>query len=419
VSVTPAPPLHSVQGSLLYLGARGLETKHGAFRAHLFRNLSTRQSLLAVARGDLASPPPLLARVHSSCVTSEAFAACDCDCAEQLDGALGTIAASGRGVIFYLMQEGRGAGFALKARDRMMVQASRDAVTTFEAFERMGLHRDQRRYEEVASVIRILGITSPLELLTNNPDKVAAMERQGIAIARVLSIRHRPSPYNLHYLAAKSRSGHALGEPASDASAAELPEPVACFAPYAVAGSPGLVHMASYLLPIRTRRKANGGSTRPVWFKSHVYFDLDESIERVVLTYRRSDSPAPLVRIQGDSLLERFSLSGGGGGREGWLETVERIVARGAGCAIFLAPDPLGGTRIAGEGAGAAPTGETIARLVALHLAGRPAQLLLDGPPPTERDRALERALARAGARMLPALFLGDAIQPQRDETAR
>src|SRR5262249_49235355 len=158
---------------------------------------------LAVARGDLASPAPLLARVHSSCVTSEAFAACDCDCAEQLDGALGTIAARGRGVIFYLMQEGRGAGFALKARDRMMVQASRDAVTTFEAFERMGLHKDQRRYEEVASVIQILGITSPLELLTNNPDKVAAMERQGIAIARVLSIRHRPSPYNLHYLAAK------------------------------------------------------------------------------------------------------------------------------------------------------------------------------------------------------------------------
>ncbi len=77
---------------------------------HVFRNLHTRAYALAICRGDIRTSAPLLARVHSACVTSEAFGGCDCDCAEQLEQALARIAEAGRGVVFYLMQEGRGAG---------------------------------------------------------------------------------------------------------------------------------------------------------------------------------------------------------------------------------------------------------------------------------------------------------------------
>ena len=81
-----------VDGSLLLRGRRALETVHGSFTVHVAQNLATRHFALALTRGDVRSAEPLLARVHSSCVTSESYGACDCDCAAQLDSALATIA---------------------------------------------------------------------------------------------------------------------------------------------------------------------------------------------------------------------------------------------------------------------------------------------------------------------------------------
>src|SRR4029453_15909931 len=114
---------------------------------------------LAVAMGDLTGAAPLLARIHSSCITSESYGGGDCDCVQQLDTALERIARAGRGVVFYLMQEGRGAGFLAKARDRMIVQASGNRLTTFEAYAQMGIEKDQRRYDEVGFACRLLGVT--------------------------------------------------------------------------------------------------------------------------------------------------------------------------------------------------------------------------------------------------------------------
>src|SRR5215468_10688416 len=152
----------AIDGSLLALDERPLNTVHGRFRAHRFHNLSTGQPAVAVATGDITGRSPLLARVHSSCITSEAFGACDCDCAEQLDAAIAQIAHGGRGALFYLMQEGRGAGFVAKALDRMLVQASGNRLTTFEAYAQLGLPDDQRSYGEVAAMVRLLGVTAPL-----------------------------------------------------------------------------------------------------------------------------------------------------------------------------------------------------------------------------------------------------------------
>src|SRR5262249_56034627 len=91
-----------VDGPLLALGVRPLDTVHGRFRAHLFHNLTTGQPAVAVACGRLSGRTPLLARVHSSCITSEVYGACDCDCAEQLDAALPAIPAPAPRLFFSL-----------------------------------------------------------------------------------------------------------------------------------------------------------------------------------------------------------------------------------------------------------------------------------------------------------------------------
>ena len=98
----------ALRRTMLRLDDRRLPTPHGEFRLHAFRDLADERSSFALSLAPVDGAGPLLARVHSSCVTSECLGGRDCDCAEQLDGALATIARVGRGIVFYLMQEGRG-----------------------------------------------------------------------------------------------------------------------------------------------------------------------------------------------------------------------------------------------------------------------------------------------------------------------
>jgi len=218
----------------------------------------------------------------------------------------------------------------------MMVQASRDRVTTFDAYARMGLGRDYRRYDDVAVAAAALGVGARLALLTNNPDKVAALRRVNVAVADVLPLERAPSPFNLHYLTAKSRSGHALSNPVRHAvAAAALPEQVAYFDPHPVAERPRFVRVASYLLPIRALPPSRGVH----WFRLHAFFDLAVHRERVLFTYGRENVGAvPFVRVERESLLARFPL-GDRRAHTCWREAVERIVARGAGCALFVLHD--------------------------------------------------------------------------------
>ncbi|MBY0280190.1 GTP cyclohydrolase II [Candidatus Binatia bacterium] len=365
------PARHAVAGQMLHRGVVPLDTTHGPFAAHVLQNVASGSFAIALARGDLRGAMPLLARIHSSCVTSETFGGCDCDCVEQLDLALAHIADEDRGVVFYLMQEGRGAGFAAKARDRMLVQASRNRLTTFEAYERMGLGHDQRRYDEVGHACALLGVAAPLVLLTNNPDKLTALSDLGIAVAGSARLRQPASPYNQHYLAAKSRSGHALGDAADGPGAAELPEPVTDFAPYALPDAPRFVHLARYLLPVRLRGEP--APSGPYWFRVHAYFDLTDGRERVVLAYGPPDAPSPLVRVQHESLLERFPRATGAVHKPLWHETVRRMVEHGAGYTAFVPIagfDPQLREPVVDDDASAA--------LLAHHLRGRTAHVLPD-----------------------------------------
>ena len=347
----------TASGTLLHLEELTLDTLHGAFRAHVFHDIASRQPVVVLLRGDVRGPAPLLTRVHSSCVTSETFGGCDCDCVGQLDEALRAIASEGRGAAFYLMQEGRGAGFVAKARDRMIVQASENRVTTFEAYEQMGLGGEHRRYDQVASALRILGIRAPLRLLTNNPDKVAALETEKLTVESTLPLHEVASPFNLHYLASKSRSGHAFDDPSGASLAAELPETVRYFDPYPLAGASRFLHAASYLLPIQLddspRNAPSLRSTEPecvpVWFWLHLYFDRETGVERVVFTHSNGSGALPQTHVLRETLFGRFPLAEPLQSGSDWRAVATEIAAHGVGCAAFLpteigAPTPSSAT---------------------------------------------------------------------------
>lgn len=334
---------HSLAGQLLDLGRRPIRTIHGPFELAGGINVATGATALALVRGDVGGDEPLLVRLHSSCVTSETFGGCDCDCVEQLDGALERIAKAGRGAVVYLMQEGRGAGFTAKARDRMLVQASRDRLTTFEAYASMDLDPDHRSYEEVRWLCRLLGARAPLRLLTNNPEKIAALRAAtGLDLAGAEPLSPAASPYNLHYIASKLRSGHRLTEPVAD-EAADLPEAVHAFEPYALEDAPRFVHVADYLLPVRPHVAPDGSAERgddPEWFRLHAHFDLATRTELALLRRGPSDAQETLVRLQFESLVDRFPLADGGREKRRWHAAVARIARHGAGLAAFV---PSGG----------------------------------------------------------------------------
>ena len=376
MSITP--PLC---GTLLYRSSHPLDTPHGRFTAHEFTDLATRQPLLAVACGDCRGAAPVLARVHSSCVTGESIGSADCDCAEQLDAGLARIAAAGRGVLFYLLQEGRGAGLVAKARDRMLVQASHDRVTTFDAYAGMGLEGDCRRYDAVAFAAAALGITAPLKLLSNNPDKLAALRDASVNVAGCTSLAHAPSAFNLTYLTAKSRSGHALDVATAAPVAAELPEPVHAIEPTPVAAAPSLLRVASYLVPIVALPPARGVH----WLRLHLYVDRENARERVVLTLARPRDVVPLVHVHAETLTGRFPRPLGD---DPWRVAVERIAARGAGVALFLLHDEPAVAEL-GDAAEHVAASPDLVRLLAGHLPGR-AELLAPHPD-------LAAALAAAG----------------------
>ena len=275
-SVRPA-----VHGALLSLGSQPLATRFGPFTFHRFLHLASEVPVFALTRGPLRDPAPLLARVHSSCLTSEVLGACDCDCAAQLAAALEHIALEGRGAVFYLCQEGRGAGFVAKARDRMLVQASREKLTTFEAYDRLGLPHDSREYQDIASIRTILGIQAPLLLLSNSPDKLARLERAKVPIHDLVKVVTERSGFEGHYLEAKRQSGHALGRHGVPGPRYAMPRPVEVREPTPHPTLPGLLHLASYWLPVARNFEGEGGEAQ--WLNAEVWVDLVHGGDRVFL----------------------------------------------------------------------------------------------------------------------------------------
>ena len=169
-----------------------------------FRGSDDGQDHVALLVGAFGGKPPLV-RLHSECLTGDVFGSMKCDCGPQLKEALRLIASAGGGVLLYLRQEGRGIGLANKLRAYGLQDRGLDTV---DANLRLGFADDERDYAHAAAILRKLGIED-VRLLTNNPRKVEALEREGIRVAERVAHHMPANPHNADYLAVKkAKSGH-------------------------------------------------------------------------------------------------------------------------------------------------------------------------------------------------------------------
>jgi len=166
-----------------------------------------KESAVALVMGDIHSPEPPLVRIHSQCLTGDAFSSLRCDCRLQLELALSKIAAEGAGILLYEQQEGRGIGLMAKLK---AYQLQDDGLDTVEANEELGYAADCRAYELPAEVLKLLGVDR-VRLMTNNPEKVAALEAAGIAVTERVSAEVAPEETFAGYLKTKQeKMGHIL-----------------------------------------------------------------------------------------------------------------------------------------------------------------------------------------------------------------
>lgn len=393
-----------IYATTLYLATcENIEMPFGSFTAYVFQDIVHKGYIIALTIGDIKKARTLYARVHSSCITSETLQGCDCDCVEQLEGALEFIANAKRGILFYLMQEGRGVGYIAKARDRMLVQASDDEISTFEAYRMLGLNRDYRQYRNVKPICKMLGIDPEFIMLTNNPDKISAMKELGVKIKRAEPLEFTPSPYNLAYLTSKMEEGHILEKPLKmDLPRVKTPEPIKPFKPYALDDAKRFIHAASYFLPVRPvddniiltdeqfhdifndqpidqlierkeplllkyeilRKKRYKIKIHkenlikykkehpkfpvcdllhlPYWFRVHIYIDIVTDEDFVILTYGNpGKNDVPVVRIQSEALFNRFPLVDTSS-RDKYKGAVKEIMHYGAGAILLLYSDGRG-----------------------------------------------------------------------------
>jgi 3,4-dihydroxy 2-butanone 4-phosphate synthase/GTP cyclohydrolase II len=184
-----------------------LPTRYGDFRAWVFRSKVTGEEHVALVTGDVSTPEPVLVRVHSQCLTGDVFGSCRCDCGAQLETALERIGAERRGVLLYLLQEGRGIGLANKLRAYELQDGGADTV---EANQRLGFRPDQRDYGVGAQILRELGVRR-MRLMTNNPSKYVALGGYGLEIVERVPLEVPPTELTRRYLEVKkNKMGHLL-----------------------------------------------------------------------------------------------------------------------------------------------------------------------------------------------------------------
>jgi 3,4-dihydroxy 2-butanone 4-phosphate synthase/GTP cyclohydrolase II len=182
-------------------------TTHGPLRMRAYRDLLTGADHVAIVSGALEDPRGPIVRVHSECLTGEAFGSLKCECGPQLDAALDRIAAEGGAVIYLRGHEGRGIGLINKLRAYRLQE---DGLDTLDANVALGLPADARDYGAAVAILNDLGATR-IRLLTNNPDKVAQLEAHGIDVAEREPLIVGASDYNQNYLDTKrDRMGHVL-----------------------------------------------------------------------------------------------------------------------------------------------------------------------------------------------------------------
>ena len=185
-------------------------TEYGLFRMVVYRQAGSSHEHCAIVAGDVQGAEDVLARVHSECLTGEVLHSLKCDCREQLSLALRRISANGRGVVLYLRQEGRGIGLGNKIRAYALQERGADTV---DANRMLGFADDLRRYDVATAMLQDLGVVS-VALMTNNPEKVAALRQDGVPVTRRVAHHTPPNEFNWDYLNTKRvRMGHDIELP--------------------------------------------------------------------------------------------------------------------------------------------------------------------------------------------------------------
>ena len=199
---------HVSSPSAKQLATADFPTRWGHFRIYGFRldpaANGKPDDAVALVMGDIHSAPPLV-RIHSQCLTGDVFGSLRCDCRQQLELAISAIAGEGAGILIYEQQEGRGIGLMPKLQAYELQDAGLDTV---EANERLGFKADHREFALPAEILKSLGV-SRVRLMSNNPDKVSALERSGIEVVERVPCEVVPSAHAADYLKTKrDKLGH-------------------------------------------------------------------------------------------------------------------------------------------------------------------------------------------------------------------
>lgn len=184
-------------------------SRFGRFRIYGFAGEYNGQTeeCVVLAMGEIAGTDPLLVRIHSQCLTGDVFHSLRCDCRSQLELALNLISEEGRGILIYEHQEGRGIGLLNKLRAYELQDHGFDTV---EANVQLGFEADLRSYDMPAGILKYFGVRA-VRLLSNNPDKIAALERGGIQVAERIPCIVAPHESTAGYLQTKKhKMGHLL-----------------------------------------------------------------------------------------------------------------------------------------------------------------------------------------------------------------